>query len=204
MKKFLTLTLLLAAAIMVQAQGFVFQYQGVVLPDGETVTIPAEEDFFGDLSCVTNDVLNPADGLVLLKLSGMPLTASATLQITHNSLEADVMQWCMGGECTPLNGQTVLTKRFALTGSEQVQFDAMGIHTEGYLRATLKVTVGLETHQVNIIFVNGDIDAISSPRASQEGRLSVTDLHGRPVSGRPSAGIYLVTEGTRTRKIAVR
>ena len=70
MKKISTLCMCLLASLVVQAQGFVFQYQGQNLPDGETVIIAAEEDIFGELSCETNDLLDPDSGLVLKLLRG--------------------------------------------------------------------------------------------------------------------------------------
>lgn len=204
MKKIFTLCVGLTIALSSWAQGFVFQFQGKNLADGETVVIAAEEDMFGDLSCETNNAMNPNDGLVLTLLNGMQVTASATLQITQNSLAPSGMQWCMGGECTPLTGQSSFSKRFMLMGSEQVQFDATGITSEGLLTATLRATIGLESHQVNIVFVNGDYDSIGSPRASAGRAAACYDLCGRPLQGRPSAGICIRTDGTSVRKIAVK
>lgn len=201
MKKILTLTAFLATTLTSLAQGFVFQHKGETLADGETVIIAAEEDWFGDLSCETNNVMNPADGLVLKSLVAMPVTVSATLGIVYNDLAPQNLQWCMGGECTIIQGQTTLTKSFMLAGSQQVQFDATGIQNEGTLLATLKATYGLETHQVNILFVNGDIDAIDLPKASASNGLTACDLHGRQLKGLPRGGIYIVTEGGKHRKV---
>ena len=53
MKKIITLSFVLMAALSSWAQGFVFQYQGESLADGATVIIAAEEDLFGDMSCET-------------------------------------------------------------------------------------------------------------------------------------------------------
>lgn len=161
MKHFFTLCVCLLASLVVQAQGFVFQYQGENLADDATVVIAAEEDLFGDLSCETNNVSNPTSGLMLKLLSGTSSSVTAIMQINHNSLNAASIQWCMGGECSSMNSLTTLTKRFMMIGSEGVQFDAIRIYGEGYLTATLKVTIGLETHRVNIIFVNGDYDGIT-------------------------------------------
>ena len=45
-----------------RAQGFEFQYRGESLANGATVTIEAEENSFGELSCETNSTGNPSDG----------------------------------------------------------------------------------------------------------------------------------------------
>lgn len=204
MKRILTLSSCLLTALAMQAQNFFFQYQGQKLADGETVIISAEEDLFGDLSCETNNLLNPDDGLVLMSLNAMAVTVSATMQISHNTLDAEMLQWCMGGQCTPFNNQTSLTKKFKVTGSEQVQFDAIGIGSEGYLQAMLKVSIGLETHSVNIMFANGDIDAIASPAECKKSGEAFYDLRGKRVQGRPMPGIYVKVEGESCRKVVVR
>ena len=206
MKKISTLCMCLLASLVVQAQGFVFQYQGQNLPDGETVIIAAEEDIFGELSCETNDLLDPDSGLMLKLLRGTSSPVTAVLQITHNSLNAASIQWCMGTECASMNSLTSLTKRFTMGDSEGVQFDATGIGSEGYLEATLKVTIGLETHQVNIIFVNGDYDGIKKVqkfKSSIVEKGAIFDLLGRQVK-RTSSGIRIVREGERIRKVLIK
>lgn len=204
MKKIFTLITMLAAALPPRAQGFVFQYHGQGLADGETVVVVAEEDVFGELSCETNSTANPSDGLILKLLGSPTANASATLQISHNSLDAGMLQWCMGDECTPLGSQTSLTKRFSVTGTAGVQLDAYDIRSEGFLEATVKASVGLESHEVRILFVNGDVDGIGS--APSEGRRETVgyDLSGRQVRSRTLPGLYVVTDGTRSRKVAVK
>ena len=209
MKKIITLCLGLMAALSSWAQGFVFQYQGESLADGATVIIAAEEDIFGEMTCETNNPSNPNDGLIVRLLNGTAAPATATLEITYNALNGAALQWCMGAECTPLRNQTSLTKQFTLEGIRLVQFDAVGINGDGYLTATLKVTVGLETHKVNILFINGDYDGIKTiedgPSAKRDG---IYDLNGRRISTEANPflkkGMYIVTDGNRTRKIAVK
>ena len=195
MRKPITLIIALLATLCMQAQSFVFQFQGEDLADGETVIVSAEEDLFGDLSCETSS-------LAMTLLRGTTASVTATLEITFNSLNATTLQWCMGGNCQVF--ETSLTKRFTMGFSEQVQFDAIGIQSEGYLMAKLKVTVGIESHQVNIMFVNGDVDGIKSLSQRTGGERVVYDLHGRRVGGRLPAGIYIVAEGERIRKVAIK
>jgi len=183
------------AVLSTQAQGFVFQFQDEDLSDGETIVISAEEDLFGDLSCETNS-------LALILLRGTSASVTATLEVTFNSLNATTLQWCMGGNCQTF--ETSLTKRFTMGFSEQVQFDAIGIQNEGYLKATLRATVGIESHQVNIMFVNGDVDGIKPLSQSRDGARAVYDLRGRRVQGRLLPGMYIVTEGEHVRKVAIK
>jgi hypothetical protein len=204
MKKLFTLCVGLLSVLPILAQGFVFQFEGQNLNNDETVIIVAEEDLFGDLSCETNSMMDPSNGLVLKLLRSATANVTATLQISHNSLNAENMQWCMGDECTPLNNQTSLTKRFTVNGSETVQFDATNISGEGYLLATLKATVGLESRQVNIVFVNGDYDGIPTLSQKENDKETVYDLHGRKVQGKPSAGMYIIADRKRVRKVAVK
>ena len=204
MKKIITLILSLTAVLASWAQGFVFQYQGQSLADGATVIIAAEEDLFGDLSCETNNPMNPDDGLILKLLTTTSATASATLQISYNSLDANVLQWCMGDGCMPLDNLASVTKRFTVrNGSEQVQFDAVGIQNEGYLSATLKVTIGLESHQVNIMFANGDVDAIQALPQSRGTHRTYYDLHGRRLQTPSAGGLYIIKDGEQVRKVAI-
>jgi len=206
-KKISTLCLGLMAALSSWAQGFEFQFQGESLADGETVIIAAEEDLFGDLSCETNNSMDPTNGLMLKLLSGTTASGTAILEITHNTLDAEMLQWCMGGACTSLGNQSSLTKQFTVNNRTQVQFDAIAIHSEGYLMATLKATIGLESHKVNIKFVNGDVD--DGIKAIENGKLkmengAIYDLRGRRVQGQPSHGVYIMTDGEHTRKVAIK
>ena len=195
MRKIITLIITLLAVLSIQAQSFVFLFQGEDLADGETVIIPAEEDLFGDLSCETSS-------LVLTLLRGTTASVTATLEITYNTLNATTLQWCMGGNCQVF--ETSLTKRFTMGLSEQVQFDAIGIQSEGYLTAKLRVTVGIESHQVNIMFVNGDVDGIKPLSQRTNEARAVYDLHGRRVEGRLPAGMYIVAEGDSIRKETIK
>jgi len=204
MKKIITLCMCLFTGLAIQAQGFVFQYQGQDLADGETVVIAAEEDLFGDLSCETNSTMNPSDdGLVLKLLRGTTASGTATLQVTQNTLDADVLQWCMGGNCQAF--QTSLTKQFAVTTAApvKVQFDAIGIHSKGYLLATLKVTIGLESRQVNIVFDNDEYTGIKEIQNKEMVNGKCFDLLGRQVKRTPS-GMCIVKDGGCIRKVVIK
>ena len=156
MKKILLLTTALLALIAVKAQNLEFKYQGQVLDDNATVTIAAEEDFFGEMSCETNPSSAPQDGLVLkCPASALGSTITANLQIMSNTLNASSIQWCMGGNCT-LVRQTQLTKTFSPGPTVQVLLDATNITKKGSLKAKLTVSSNDNTRTVFIQFVNGD------------------------------------------------
>ena len=195
------ITLFFQVGISVKAQSFEFQYQGQSLEDGAIVTIAAEADAFGELSCETNSTDNPTNGLMLKLLSGSTANMKATLQITHNTLSPQILQWCMGGECWPVNDKDVFTKQFSVNDNVQVQFDATNIQSKGYLLATLKASVGLETHQVVIQFTNGESADIRHLSISSRQASSVYNLKGHRVEGPLPSGIYIVTDGIQKRKI---
>ena len=195
------ITLFFLVGISVKAQSFEFQYQGQSLEDGAIVTIAAEADAFGELSCETNPTDNPTNGLMLKLLSGSTANMKATLQITHNTLSPQILQWCMGGECWPVNDKDVFTKQFSVNDNVQVQFDATNIQSKGYLLATLKASVGLETHQVVIQFTNGESADIRHQSISSRPVSSVYNLKGHRVEGPLPSGIYIVTDGIHKRKV---
>lgn len=206
MKKFLltTTALLFLLGIQAQAQSFEFRYQGQTLADGATVTIAAAENDFGELACETNPSSNPTNGLMLQLLNGFTSNVKATLQITYNSLNATVLQWCMGGECKPVNGSETFTKTFMVEGGEQVHFDALNIQQKGYLLATLSATVGLETHQVTIQCTNGESAGIGQLMSGDLRENKFFDLNGRSI-GKPQApGVYVVSDGRHTKKAIIK
>ena len=179
MKQILLLTAFLLASAAVSAQGLEFKYKGESLTDGATVTIAAEEDFFGELSCETNPSTAPQDGLVLSCPASFGGTVIATLQILSNTLNASTMQWCMGGECT-LVRQEQLSKTFDSKASILVLFDATNITGEGALMAKLSVQLNGIARTVYIQFVNGDADGINSIKNEKiKDKNDIYDLSGR-------------------------
>ena len=189
----LLLTTFLFAGRAAAQQTFEFRYQGVSLEDGATVTIPAQEDFFGELSCETNPWENPANGLVL-KMQGLPAgDVQAVLQIQNNGLGASMMQWCMGGVCSMAMNKTSLTKTFAPNGTVQVLFDATNIKGNGNLLATLTVTQNSQTRKVGILFTNEDATGIGlSPQPSPKWEGAVYDLAGRKLNAAANSSLFIL------------
>lgn len=187
----------------VKAQSFEFQYQGKSLEDGATVTISAEPNAFGELSCETNPSSDPYNGLVLKLLQNASANGSATLEITENTLYPKMLQWCMGGVCTPFGDEKMLTKKLTVNEIEQVQFDATDIQGKGYLLATLKVTIGLESHQVFIQFINGEATGVAQVLKTDEKNQAMFDLKGCRIKDTRRSGIYIVSDGNQKKKVII-
>ena len=186
----------------VKAQSFEFQYQGKSLEDGATVTIAAEPNAFGELSCETNPSSDPNNGLVLKLPEGYQGKVQAVLSIQQNTLNASILQWCMGGECVPVTEDTQ-TKNFEAEGIVQVQFDATAILEKGNLQATLTVTIGLESHQVMIQFSNDDMTGMAQRLKTDEKNHTVYDLKGCRIKDKGKSGVYIVSDGSQKRKVIV-
>ena len=136
-----------------------FSYNKEDLPGNGIVVIEAEEDDWGDgMVCETNPSADPKNGLILSTFNNSQKTGKAKLEIISNSLDAKLIQWCMGGECVPMNDKTVLEKTFTTDkdGIALVQFDATGIQSKGLLEAVLTTTIDNETHSVKIRFEYSD------------------------------------------------
>ena len=141
-------------SVAVSAQGFELLYQERILYKGSTIAINAEENEFGELSCETNSSSNPNNGLVLKLIDVTSAEVTASLQVWTNTLNPSVMQWCMGGNCTTINGVSTHNKKFTANSIEQVQFNATNIQSEGTIEATLSITIGGVTKSVYILFTN--------------------------------------------------
>ena len=109
----------------------------------------------------------------------------------------------MGGVCTPFENEKMLTKKLTVNEIEQVQFDATNIQSKGYLLATLKVRIGLESHQVVIQFVNSDATGVAQMLKTDEKDQTLYDLKGCRIKDIPKSGVYIVSDGRQKRKIIV-
>ncbi|MBO4268045.1 MAG: hypothetical protein J5869_01590 [Bacteroidaceae bacterium] len=193
--------LFVVAAVMaygawVNAQGIGFLFHGESIPEeGNTITIPAVEDEFGfgELWCESNPGSNPGEGLILKLYSGQGANIKATLKIEHNTIDAATLKWCMGGECTILNGKTEMTKSFKASGeSIPVEFDAENIRSEGYLQALLTVTSGVESCSVRIVFTNGGQTGIKAVRQTAPGSGACHSVDGRLMMNPADGAIYII------------
>ena len=190
MNRLLLLTAFLLANISVGAQGLQFMYKNQTLEDGATVTIAAEEDFFGEMSCETNPSSDPSNGLVLNCPAAFGGQVSADLQILSNTLNASAVQWCMGGECSLVGNKTQMNKTFSPGTNIQVLLDATNIQNDGMLMAKLSVQFNNSTRTVYIQFVNGGASAILDSQLRIHNS-QWYDLSGRKVQ-KPQKGIYIV------------
>ena len=173
-----------------KAQTLEFLYHGESLPDYATVTIPAEENDFGELACYTNPTTSSAnDGLVLSVNApgfGPSVNVDATMYILHNTLNAEILSWCMG----PYQNITV-----PRDGLKPVDFEAEKIQATGYLKAELTIKNGDETRVVYIQFANGETDGISPTHQSPltQGVGAWYSLDGRMLQGEPTQkGVYIL------------
>ena len=193
MNKILLLTVFLLAPVMVGAQGLEFKYQGEPLEDGATVTIVAEEDFFGEMSCETNPSDAPQNGLLLKCPPLLGSTVTAELQIFSNTLNASSIQWCMGGECSLVGNKTQLEKSFSPGPTVQVLLEATNIIGEGSLSAKLSVTLNEQTKTVYIQFVSGGATAINNIEHSPSNiEYPAYDLSGRRINSQLKKGVYVI------------
>lgn len=200
---FVLMAMMSVLVTSVKAQSFEFQYKGQSLEDGATVTISAEANAFGELSCETNPSANAGNGLVLKLLQDASANGSATLEITENTLAPKMLQWCMGGVCTPFENEKTLAKKLTVNEIEQVQFDATDIQSKGCLLATLTVTIGLESHQVIIQFANGEATGVAQVLNTDEKNQAMYDLKGCRVKDTRRSGVYIVTDGHQKKKVIV-
>lgn len=184
----------------VKAQSFEFQYQGQSLEDGATVTIAAETNAFGELSCETNPSSDPNNGLVLKLPEGSQGSVKAVLEIQQNTLDASIIQWCMGGECVLVGNNSSLSKTFNADTITQVLFDTVNIQNEGSLTAKLTVTYDFASLIVYIQFSNGSTTEIKRVLREIGSKADVYDMNGRLVLRKADSrqletlpsGIYLI------------
>lgn len=193
----ISLVALFLTGTVANAQNLEFFYHGESLPDKATVTIPAEENDFGELACYTNPSSAGAENGLVLKFNGTgfgsTVMVEATLTILHNTLDVDLLKWCMGGNCYYMNDVEALFRQIEVPRGqkEPIEFDAEGINATGYLKAELDIKYGDEHRYVYILFTNGEtgIDAIThNPSLNTQ----YYTLDGRRLQEEPAQkGVYI-------------
>lgn len=199
MKKLLLISMvaLFLTGTAAKAQTLEFLYHGESLPDYATVTIQAEENDFGELACYTNSITEGVNNGLVLKVNapgfGPTIMVEGTMYVLHNTLNADLLKWCMCGDCYAMNGMEALYRTLEVSrdGITPIEFDAEGIQSTGYLKAELTIKYGDVTRVVYIQFANGEVDGIRSltPSLSQ-GEGAWYSLDGRLVKN-PTKGVYI-------------
>ena len=194
MNKFL---IILISSLLLAMEGysqvFEFRYKNNALEENAEVVIMAEEDKWGsgELNCETNPSAAPKEGLILTILDGSEKAGKATIEIVSNTLDAQRIQWCMGGECTLMRDKTYMEKSFT-TGNDgvcQVQFDVMNMKSEGSLEANLTATIEGKTHKVKILCVYS-ANSIN-PTIRDLPDKEIYDLNGRKIQTPTYKGIYV-------------
>lgn len=187
MKKIFTLIFgLLATSQVMQAQVVQFRNNDEAVNNGETVTFYAEEDDWGVVSIETNPTDNSAD-LRLFNLTDKELKGNATITVVSNTLGTDERQWCMGGACVSVSGNTY-DKDFSIpaNGNIQVQYDIFP-EQQGEMETELSVFAGLTTTKINIRFIYSD-------QAAVEG---ITSAEGQAVVARYALDGSMVSKGKK-------
>ncbi|MBR1548170.1 MAG: hypothetical protein IJ637_05535 [Prevotella sp.] len=149
---------LLATSALAQ-QPVQFYYHGEPLADGATVTIQAAANEWGELACETNPPANPSGGLVLKNLTGADITGTSTLTITSRTMAPQLVQWCMGGLCVAIPGDS-FDKEFTVPANGQIMVQLDATPTQyGELVARISVMANLRQLSVDVRFVYADPDA---------------------------------------------
>lgn len=209
MKKLFTLAIaLLAAHLTGNAQDFEFKYQGLPIENGDTLSISAETDIFGELSCETNGAKGK-NGLVIAGKDGATVSGKAHLSILQHTFKAVTLQWCMSGSCVPMNKVSEMDKDFS-GNVVQVEFDAFTIQKTGFLLASLTATTSNQTSTIYIEFSNGEHANVNSVVSSNT-VFDVYDVSGHLILQQANAsarsqlrqGIYLMKNGKRTHKVII-
>lgn len=191
----LSLLAFMAMTQVCHAEDSYFRFHDSRVDDQGSVTIYAEPDsFFPDENnCMTNPPSDPKKGLVLVVDDSGSKSGTATLEIMSNTLDAAMIQWCMGGTCELMNSTTKLTKSFTAgeDGIVQVDFDANNVRGEGFLEARLTATVDGKTIAVNIIFQPYNASGFHSVIKDTKDQGKCYDLKGNPYR-MGNRGIYIL------------
>ena len=156
---------------------FEFRYQGEPLADGATVTIFAEEDDEGIISCVTNPSSDSNNGLILQLLSGNFSGGVATLTINENNFLYENLYWGMSGSSVDFGSNTSLTTTFQLINNiARVLLECFDIQSEGDLSATLVASIGGVNRTVNIKFIFSEQGTPIAGDVNGDGQLTASDV----------------------------
>lgn len=198
MKPLLISLVALFLGTVANAQNMQFFYNGESLPDKATITIEAEENDFGELACYTNPSSAGAENGLVFKFNGTgfgtTVNVEATMTILHNTLNVDLLKWCMGNNCFSMDDVEVLNRTISVTRNalEPVEFDAEGINATGYLKAELDIKYGEEHRYVYILFTNCETDGIEAITHHPSLNTQYYTLDGRMLQGEPTQkGVYI-------------
>ena len=217
MRKIYLSLFLSVVCVAANAQIAAFRFHGQLLEDNSLVVVEAEEDDFGELSCMTNPYSNPTNGLQFVNLTGGDLTGNSTLTITSNSFNSPRFQWCMGGMCMTFSELTQ-TKAYTVLANSSINVDFDAYPSEyGELQAKLSALANFQTFSVQVKFVYSDPAHISGTETDVNSPVSVYNLSGdlvmkaadRSMLSLLQRGVYVyktttVDGKTEVRKVAIR
>ena len=125
----------------------------------------------------------------LSSLISLPYGVSfSVLEIQQNTLNASVIQWCMGGECVLVGTNNSLSKTFNADTVTQILFDAVNIQNEGSLTAKLTVAYDIASLIVYIQFTNGMTTDIKRIIKGIGSKADVYDMNGCIVLRKADSG----------------
>ena len=185
MKKIFTFFIALCGmTCAANAQSFEFQMDGKSLPDGSTITIEAGMNDWGAVECNTNPSTNP--NLVMFKkltTDDSVSEGSATIEIQENTMEAEIISWCMGGNCVPIMRPTC-KKNFTFVSTDlypvvdnaiKLSYDCEPAHF-GEMLTKMVATIGGQDYTLFIKFTYSDpanISGVSEDKATAVGYYTV-------------------------------
>lgn len=205
----LSLFAALAAFAAGSAQSFEFRYNGEPIEDGATLEYESMRDILPGHEYVCVPRL-----FTVANVSASPLTFTASLRITENSMEATA-QMCTGGQCMPVTQSWSGSFTVAPGETEALQYEAWP-SKPGTMTTVFTATAAGETKTVNFLFkhsvASGITEATTEAPAydvySLSGSLVGQSLAPAALRQLP-AGAYIVRPvgdagGTNVKKVIVR
>lgn len=199
MKKIFTLFLaLIGITGTASAQDYEFQMDGKSLPDGSTITIEAGMNDWGSVECNTNPSAQP--NLVMFKklTADATIEGTATIEIQQNTMEAEIISWCMGGNCVPIM-RTTYTKKFTFESTDlypvvdnaiKLSYDCEPAHY-GEMLTKMVATIGGHDYTLNIKFSYADPTSISGVSEDKTTAVAYYTVDGQQLSA-PQKGLNIV------------
>ena len=214
MKKIFTLCVALLAGLAAQAQSdFPLQFvdkSGQIIPDGTELNITEfeEDELFGDILMPTN--------VWVKNISDAPVQGGGSYTIktiSNGSFQTCFPSNCMRqsaegtystGKDSFMPGQLrdMQTEWFPVGEGVCVVIYQLQTYRQNPFNQSWVLDAEGPTITLNYFYGTNGIKAID--KTVGNGEETYYDLHGRQVQGRPSSGIYIVTDGKHTRKIAIK
>lgn len=217
MRKIFTLCVGLLAGLAVQAQSdFPLQFvdkDGQIIPDGTELDILEyeEDELFGDILMPTNVwVKNISDGTVqgggsytIQKIDNGSFQTCFPSNCMRQSVEGTFSTGndaFMPGQLRNMQTEWLPTDEGICVVTYQLQTYSQNPFTQKWMLDANGPTITL-----NYFYGTTGINEIKNEKLKMKnGDGSWYDLRGRQVQGRPSSGVYIMTDGKHIRKVAIK